>query len=206
MTRAAADQKADTPIKKCYSLTERPGHLRLYGNCYDLTSPESPALLLRKQARYSETFRAKMSFNPSRLGYESGVALWWNQYSFATIGIGMVEPSEGAETVRTVIAREPTGKNGQLKVSYPLLASGVKFGADDTVQLTIDATSAAYRLTLSVGEVSATVTFAAETMTIMPPVGGTFAGTMFGIYAFGRSEPVLDPADFWDIEIVDRSK
>ncbi|KAL2173892.1 concanavalin A-like lectin/glucanase domain-containing protein [Thermothelomyces heterothallicus CBS 202.75] len=89
----------NTPIKKCYSLTERPGHLGLYGNCYDLTSPESPALLLRKRARYNETFRVKMSFKPGRLGYESGVTLWWHQYSFASIGVGLVEPSEGAQAV-----------------------------------------------------------------------------------------------------------
>ncbi|KAL2126768.1 hypothetical protein VTI74DRAFT_278 [Chaetomium olivicolor] len=194
----------NTPIKKCYSLTERPGHLRLYGNCYDLTSPESPALLLRKQAGYSETFRARMSFKPSRLGYESGVTLWWNQYSFASIGVGIVEPSEGAEAVRTVIAREPTGKNGELKVSYPLLDSGVTFGADDAVQLTIDTTPTDYKLTLSVGEASASVSFAAETLTTNPPVGCAFAGAMFGIYAFGKGEPVLDPSDFWDIEIVER--
>lgn len=200
-----ADGEADTPIKKCYSLTERPGHLRLFGNCYDLTSPESPALLLRKQAGYSETFRAKMSFKPSRLGYESGVTLWWHQYSFASIGIGIVEPSEGGEPVQTVIAREPTGKNGELRVSYPLLDRGVTFGVDDAVQFTIDTTPTDYKLTLSVGGANASVSFAAETLTISPPVGCAFAGAMFGIYAFGRSEPALDPSDFWDIEIIERS-
>jgi beta-xylosidase len=186
-------------------LTERPGHLRLYGNCYDLTSPESPALLLRKQAGYTETFRAKMNFNPSRLGYESGVTLWWNQYSFASIGVGIVEPSEGVEAVRTVIARGPTGKNGEPNVSYPLLDSRITFGADDAVQLTIDTTSTDYKLTQSAGEASASMSFPTETLTINPPVGCAFAGTMFGIYAFGKSEPALDPSDFWDIEIVERS-
>ena len=147
-----------------------------------------------------------MDFKPSRLGYESGVTLWWNQYSFASIGVGIVEPSEGAEAVRTVIARQPTGKNGELKVSYPLLDSGVTLGADDAVQLTIDTTSTDYKLTLSAGgEVSASVAFSAETLTINPPVGGAFTGTMYGIYAFGKSEPVLDPSDFWDIEIAERS-
>lgn len=196
----------DTPIKRCYSLTERPGHLRLYGNCFDLTSPESPALLLRKQAGYSETFRAKMSFQPSRLGYESGVTLWWSQYSFASIGVGVVEAVERGEAVLTVIAREPTGKSGELKVSYPLLESGVTFGANEAVQLTVDAAPVDYKLTLSVGEVSASASFAAETLTISPPVGGAFTGAMFGIYAFGRSEPALDPSDFWDIEVVERSE
>jgi hypothetical protein len=33
----------------------------------------------------------------------------------------------------------------------------------------------------------------------MPPVGGCFTGVMFGIYSFGRNQPVLDPADFLEI-------
>ena len=162
-------------------------------------------MLLRKPAEYNETFRAKMSFKPTRFGYESGVTLWWNQYSFASLGVGVVEPSEGAEAVTTVVAREPTGKNGEQKVSYPLLDSGVSFGADDAVQLSIDATATDYKLTLSVGEASASVSFATEALTIGPPVGGTFCGIMYGIYSSGKSEPVLDPSDFWDIEIVERS-
>lgn len=185
---------------------ERPGYLRMYGNCYELTSPESPAMLLRKQAAYNETFQATMHFSPSRLGYESGVTLWWNQYSFASIGVGMVELSEGIEAVRTVIARQPTGKNGELKVSYPLLESEVALGDDDgAVRLTIDTTPNDYKLTLAVGAVSASVSFAAEVLTINPPVGGAFTGAMFGIYASGKSEPVLDPSDFSEIAIIERS-
>lgn len=146
-----------------------------------------------------------MSFSPSRPGYESGVTLWWNQYSFASIGVGIVEPSEGADAVRTVIAREPTGKNGELNVSYPFLDSGVTLAANDSVEFTIDTTPTEYKLTLSSGEASASVAFTSETLTIYPPVGGAFTGAMFGVYAFGRSEPALDPSDFWDIEIVERS-
>lgn len=36
-----------------------------------------------------------------------------------------------------------------------------------------------------------------------PPVGAAFAGVMFGVYAFGRGEPVLDHADFMRIRVVD---
>lgn len=45
------------------------------------------------------------------------------------------------------------------------------------------------------------VSCSAEDLTIMPPVGGAFTGVMFGVYAFGRGEPVLDPADFTDIRV-----
>lgn len=158
-------------------------------------------MLLRKQAGYNEAFRAKMRFNPSRVGYESGVTLWWNQYSFASIGIEVAELDDGAGLVRRVIAREPTGKSDGPKVPSPLV-----LGSYDVVQLSIEATAMDYKLTLSAGEVSTSVSFAAEKLTASPPVGGSFTGAMFGIYSFGRSEPVLDPADFWNVEIVERSQ
>lgn len=104
-----------------------------------------------------------------------------------------------------MIARKPTGKNAELEVTYPLLGSGAALGADDTVQLTVEASATDYIVKLAAGEVSASVTFTAEALTINPPVGCAFCGAMFGLYAFGKSEPALDTADFWDIEIVERS-
>lgn len=48
------------------------------------------------------------------------------------------------------------------------------------------------------------VSCSAEDLTIMPPVGGAFTGVMFGVYAFGRGEPVLNPADFTGIRVLTR--
>ena len=106
----------DTPLKQCYALTEQPGFLRIYGNCYDLSSPEGPAMLLRKQTSYSERFHVKLNFNPRKKGYEAGIVLWWSQFSYATVGITTVELPSG-EKVRTVIRRSPTGQAGIMAVS-----------------------------------------------------------------------------------------
>lgn len=111
----------DTPIKTCYTLTEEPGVLRIYGNCYNLTSPESPALLLRKQSSYNEKFITLMNFRPTRVGYESGVVLWWNQYSFASIGVTAVKDSDSVGYKQTLILRKPTGTNGEFKVRSKLI-------------------------------------------------------------------------------------
>ncbi|KAL0934676.1 Non-reducing end alpha-L-arabinofuranosidase BoGH43B 2 [Colletotrichum truncatum] len=198
----------NTPLKPCYSLTERPGYLRLYGNCYDLSSPESPAMLLRKQSSYRDTFTARMFFKPSRVGYESGITVWWSQYSYATIGIAGTQSVDGQSVRPTVVIREPTGKVSELKVSYPLLessgsASEEDWDLDQPVQLAITAYPTSYEMHLSVGGVQEKVSFASEALTVLPPVGGAFCGVMFGVYSFGRSEPVLDPTDFTDIEIME---
>ncbi|ETS81986.1 hypothetical protein PFICI_06988 [Pestalotiopsis fici W106-1] len=205
----------NTPLKKCYSLTERPGHLRLYGNCYDLSWPEAPAMLLRKQSSYTETFHAKLQFRPDQTGYEAGVVLWWSQYSYASIGIALVQLQNG-QRVRTVVCCQPTTlttttgeqQPGVLHRSAPLIEDHLDGGSTeaaevsevpDTAELKIEARPREYRLSLqSGGHNSKPLEFSvpAVALTTMPPVGGAFCGTMFGIYSIGKGEPVLVPADF----------
>jgi hypothetical protein len=70
-------------------------------------------------------------------------------------------------------------------------------------KLTVACQGSKYVLALEqMGIEQAQVTCSAEHLTIMPPVGGAFAGVMYGIYASGRGEAVLDPADFTDIGVV----
>lgn len=106
----------DTPLKPSYSLTERPGYLRLWGSCYDLSSPEAPAMLLRKQTAYFQTFEVTLEFDPRRVGYEAGIVLWWNHFSYATMGVTFVAPAHGKQA-RTVVARNATGQAGVMTVS-----------------------------------------------------------------------------------------
>lgn len=210
--RAALDNESDnlelgwyqknTPLKAFHSFTERHGYLRLRGGCYDLSSPEAPALLLRKQESFHDKFSATLEFKPSRKGYEAGITVWWSMYSFASIGITSVVYKDSLAP--TVICRKPTGEAGKLTTTYPALASHATpqvFDASLPAQLSAQATPTAYTLQLSQGESKWAFSFNTEDLCITPPVGGAFTGTMFGIYSFGAWEPVLDPADFKDIEI-----
>lgn len=186
----------DTPLKQSYILTERPGFLRLYGNCYDLSWPEAPAMLLRKQSSYSETFHAKLRFRPTQTGYEAGAVLWWSQYSYASIGITLLRRPDGQQE-RTVIYRAPTGRAGKLKEYTQQSKESVD--TSEPVELRIEARPTEYRLSLASGGDRQEFSVPAADLTVVPPVGGSFCGTMFGIYSFGKGEPVLDPADFSDI-------
>ncbi|KAI1282832.1 glycoside hydrolase family 43 protein [Xylaria sp. FL0933] len=196
----------NTPLKQCYSLSERPGYLRLYGNCYDLSSPEAPAMLLRKQSSYSESFEAKLQFSPRRAGYEAGIVLWWSQYSYATYGLTLRERSGGGEALM-VASRTPTGKAGAMALRYLDLEAPSKGNtvpkalSGQTIQLRISARQTEYSLSFQVPTHGLHFHVKSRDLTIMPPVGGVFCGAMFGVYSFGRGEPVLDPADFFDISI-----
>lgn len=197
-----------TPLKPSYSLTERPGYLRLWGNCYDLSSPEAPAMLLRKQTAYFQTFEVTLEFDPRRVGYEAGIVLWWNHFSYATMGVTFVAPANGKEA-RTVVARNATGQAGVMRTTYPLSS---RQGSPETLQLSllpqpvkllIICQGSKYFLVLEqLGIEQARITCSAGDLTVLPPVGGAFAGVLYGIYAFGRGEPVLDPADFTAIGVV----
>lgn len=219
----------DTPLKQSYSLTERPGYLRLWGNCYDLSSPEAPAMLLRKQTSYFQTFEVTMEFNAQRLGCEAGLVLWWSQFSYATIGVrcgGIISNPERPH----LVFRIPKGRPGEFQVRIPWpglwnMGSGAKiFSAQTTssrisdsaatvpnttvpVKLTLVCEGSTYKLSFDQGRGSnqTHVSCSAEDLTVMPPVGGAFTGVMFGVYAFGRGEPVLDPADFTDIRVSTRA-
>ncbi|KPM34161.1 hypothetical protein AK830_g12407 [Neonectria ditissima] len=206
----------NTPLKQSFSLTERPGFLRLFGNCYNLSSSEAPAMLLRKQTSYSQRFSAKMDFNPTARGYEAGVVVWWNQFSYAAVGVVASEDAAG-NIVRKAVFREP-GKRDQVKqinilrseagdvkseVNRPIIFSRLLEiePAGDHVEFEIHAAPSSYGLSILAGGTSLPLHVQAEDLTVAPPIGGAFTGVMFGLYSFGRGEPVLDPADFTDIEM-----
>ncbi|KAK2597093.1 hypothetical protein N8I77_012961 [Diaporthe amygdali] len=197
----------NTPLKQSYSLTERPGHLLLWGNCYDLSSPEAPAMLLRKQTSFYQTFGVTMEFNPLQADCEAGLVLWWNQFSYAAIGVTLERRFRKA----CVITRSPKGRPG--RKYYPAPSSIVSTLATagnmtDPVKLTLDCEGSTYTLTLQHGRNGVQVQSYcdAEDLTVMPTVGGAFTGVMFGVYAFGRGEPMLSPADFSNIRVSNRTK
>lgn len=53
------------------------------------------------------------------------------------------------------------------------------------------------------GRVVAQEAVTVKDLTVSPPVGAPFTGVMFGVFASGAGEPVLDPADFTDIAIAE---
>ncbi|KAG8622890.1 hypothetical protein KVT40_009401 [Elsinoe batatas] len=187
-----------TPLKQCHDLETRPGHIRLYGNCYNLSSPEAPAMLLRKQSEYTDSFHVKMQFSPSRSGYEAGIVLWWNQFSYSTIGLTKLRGTTDLSEL-VIASKSPSGGAG---VHAQEIKSLPPNQASKTLDLSIHSSTTSYRLQAHIeGTLVHAIEVAASELTVMPPFGGSFCGVMFGIYSFGDSEPVLDPADFSEIMV-----
>ena len=126
-------------------------------------------------------------------------------YSYATIGVTAVE-RKGGSLVRTIVCRVPTGVAGKMETMFPLLQDGVEsrvsvFDGEAPVRISAKASPTTYTLVIGQRESIFERCFDAEKLTIMPTEGAAFTGAMFGIYAFGNWEPVLDPADFSDLVI-----
>lgn len=209
-------------------------------------------MLLRKQTALAQSFQATMEFAPSRMGYEAGIVLWWNQFSYATVGVTLLELPDG-ERVLTVVRRGPTAQAGVVEVSevslffvfssvpmpplppsllpglprlsqiihtqeltrtqttYPFLQPPEaperveRLLAQGPVELVVGCRAEDGSYTLGIRQGGAEGDHAAcraEDLTVAPPVGAAFTGVMFGVYAFGKGEPVLDAADFGGIRMV----
>ncbi|KAL1632632.1 hypothetical protein SLS56_003531 [Neofusicoccum ribis] len=184
--------RKNTPLKKDFSLMERPGFLRLHGGPYSLSTPACPTLFLRKQTRDPATWETKLSFRPDSPHTEAGTVVYWNQHNYSSIGIRVATDGGGGASKRIIRFRPAEGA-----VVEEELASW-----DSDVVLTIKSEGGfalGFREELDgkgsgatrwVGQVSRQV------MTRDPDVGAAFTGMMLGVYAFGELEKCFAPADF----------
>ncbi|KAF7596056.1 hypothetical protein BBP40_003837 [Aspergillus hancockii] len=179
--------RKNTPTRTDYSLTERPSHLRLHGGPYNLSVPGCPTLFLRKQTHRYCTWETRLSFHPQSPHTEAGTVLWWNYFTYSSIGIRLSSTKEGARIVRLqlaegeIIARELNSARSDV-VFVIECGDRYRFGFKE-----VDNNAAEIQW---IGEVDN------STMTRSPPVGAPFTGMMLGLYAFGERQRCLIPADF----------
>ncbi|PLB55756.1 hypothetical protein P170DRAFT_443475 [Aspergillus steynii IBT 23096] len=178
--------RKNTPKKTDYTLTERPGYLRLYGSAYPLSVPASPTLFLRKQTHQAVRWRTQVSFFPRSKHTEAGTVLWWDYFTFSRIGICM--DSTGARIARFV---SPDGAT--VEEILPDADSGAIYfviDCDAEYRLGYEVPSKREKDVKWLGSVSRAV------MTRHPRIGRPNTGMMLGVYAFGDKEQCLEPADF----------
>lgn len=101
-----------TPYKPFHSLRARPGFLRLSANAYAVGDRDVPALLLRKQTSYEETFEVLMDFAPGGNALaEAGVSIFYGDFLHNEIGV--VGDASGGGTrfliTRTIVQASQVG-------------------------------------------------------------------------------------------------
>ena len=167
-----------------WSLTERPGWLRLKGSPITLDDAEAPPVFLgRRQQYFDSEITTKIDFQPTRIGEAAGLALRMNDRHHYEFGIRQAAAGEREVYLRyaigsmQTIAATKTIKNGLVRLrirSYPEL----------------------YRFSYAVGDDTFQDLGGVETRYLASEVADGFNGVFVGMFATGQGRDSTVPADF----------
>jgi alpha-N-arabinofuranosidase len=170
------------PYTQDWSLTERPGWLRLYGSPITLDAQDSPAFIGRRQQHFSCKVRVLLDFNPQYEGEEAGLVILATEkhrYEIALICLG---------GVRCIIVRRRIGD---------LVAIVARQTIDDgPVELEIQADAEIYTFAYSLPGRPPRKLATGATRYLSSEVAASFTGVYLGMYATGNGKANSVPADF----------
>lgn len=165
-----------------WSLTERPGSLRLLGNAARLDDGPPVAFIGRRQEHFACHAATLLDFTPAADGEEAGLSIWMNPQHHYDIfmssqdGQRYVAIRRRIGSLAALIAREPVGAG--------------------PVALTVHAEPLAYTFGWSTGEAAPQTLATGEARYLATEVAGGFTGVYFALYASGNRAPSGSPAYF----------
>ncbi|HXR66807.1 MAG TPA: glycoside hydrolase family 43 protein [Ktedonobacteraceae bacterium] len=170
------------PAPASWSLSERPGCLRLYGSALTLDAQGSPAFIGRRQQHFACKVRTHLHFAPTRDGEEAGLAVLMNNQHHYEIAFTRLEG-------RTqVIVRRRIGDLSALVACEPVNA--------ETLELTIQADADTYTFAYALPGQDAYILATGSTRYLASEVAGGFTGVYLGMYATSNGQGRSEPADF----------
>jgi alpha-N-arabinofuranosidase len=171
------------PYEKDYSLTERPGYLRLKGSTVTLNDQDSPAFVGRRQTDLSCRASTRLSFNPQHENEEAGLVLRGNEKNHFEIGITLRQGK------RQVFLRKVLGGQVVAPVRFEAISSG-------DIVLEVEAAPTGYEFFYLPVRGSRKSLGTALTSDLSSEKVGGFTGVYMGMYAVGNGEQNTSPADF----------
>jgi xylan 1,4-beta-xylosidase len=175
------------PPTGAWSLSERPGCLRLWGGHGSLGAVAPLALVCRRQQQFDVAVRTVLEFAPGSANEEAGLCVRANEAFHAALLVGLGNRGRELTLLHTEASRTRTLGSAPLD--------------EGPVTLALDASAAEYRFLGGTGESLhelgrvPTQAFSAETI-----LGATgrhhFTGAMIGLLATGNGLRSTVPADF----------
>jgi xylan 1,4-beta-xylosidase len=185
------------PYEENYSLTERPGFLRLHGSAVTLSDQDSPTFIGRRQTDLSCRISTLLDFKPSKENEEAGLVIRGNDRCHVEIGI---TSRQGKRQVffRNVVNSKPVDP------VYEDITEG-------SVTLSIKALPLAYEFSYQpsggAGKSFGTVpTRDLSSERIGTASSMNFTGVYIGLYVTGNGQKCTSPADFDWFEYVPQEK
>lgn len=172
------------PELERYSLTERPGHLRLRGARAGLDDTASPTWVGQRQCHFAVRASTRLAFRPTAENEEAGLVVRMNEHHhyemFVTLRAG----------VPSVVLRRRIGSLRAEVACRPLPAQS------ESCVLSIEAERSRYVFSFGPSEGELERLGEGETRYLSTEVAGGFTGVFFALYATGNGAPCADPADF----------
>ena len=170
--------------KTRWSLTERPGWLRLKGSPVTLDDPEVPPVFVgRRQQHFESEITTQVDFQPRRPDEEAGLALRMNDRHHYEFGI-----RRGTAGGREVYLRYAIGSIRTVAATKSIDAG--------LVRLRIRSYAEIYRFSYAVGNEPFQDFGGVETRYLSSEVADGFNGVFVGLFATGRGHDSSVPADF----------
>lgn len=178
------------PDPRNYSLTERPGWLRLRGAAVTLNEAASPTFLGRRQTHLTCQASVKLSFQPRGTNEEAGLVLRGNDRNHCAIFVTLRDGKRQVALRKFLDGRK----------SEPIEFQTVP---DGDIVLAIESTPLHYHFYWSapggaprrLGAVP-TRALSTETLSAQPGANFNFTGVFIGMFATGNGRPSAAPADF----------
>lgn len=170
------------PHPEDWSLTARPGYLRLNGSKISLKEKDSPAFICRRQTAFNITASTKVDFTPTASNEEAGLLIRGNDKNHYDFVITMVEGK------RSVMLRE--------YLNDQIAAAKSREIPDGEIILRIVAKESEYQFLVQRQGNPPELIGTALTKNLSTEIIGGFTGVFIGMYASGNGKDNQTPADF----------
>lgn len=178
------------PDPTCWSLSERPGRLRLWGRACDLGAMDSPAWVGRRQQHHQFRASCRLEFEPQREGEEAGLSVRQNERHRIEAAV-----THDGHTKRLRV-RRTVGSLSAVVLDDPMPEGPVVLGVVGTPEhytlRGVDSSGVPHEVA------------GIETRHLSTELAGGFTGVYLAMYATGNGRPNSVPADFdwFDYEAV----
>jgi alpha-N-arabinofuranosidase len=177
-----------TPREEIFSLTDRPGHLRLRLRPEVITEACNPSFVGRRQQHMSFVARTAMDFEPAAAGECAGLVLLrdtGHQIRLVVTAAGMPEGESGGKIVRAIVRRDGADEI----VAEAALTAGRTY-------LAAEAVGQEYTLRWAQDPARWQKLATVDGRLLSPAEVGDFTGAYLGMYASGNGQSSASVADF----------
>lgn len=171
------------PVPENYSLTERSGHLRLYGSPVRPSDRDTPTMLIRRQTHQKARIATRVEFDPLHDNEEAGLIVRGNDENYLALGIRQYKGR------KMVFFRQFINNRTEKEIAFAFPGSGA-------LDLEILALPQEYRFSYINPDGQEVLLGSYPANRFVYERIGNFMGVFIGMYASGNGQANSVPADF----------